>query len=71
MSVMERKTKKDWAHFMEDTANQYKTVEKITIVMDNLNTHEPGSFYEAFPPNKAKHCGIDSILSIRRSMGAG
>ncbi len=22
--------------------------------MDNLNTHEPGSFYEAFPPDKAK-----------------
>jgi hypothetical protein len=27
---------------------------KIKIVMDNLNTHEPGSFYEAFPPDKAK-----------------
>jgi len=22
--------------------------------MDNLNTHEPGSLYEAFPPEKAK-----------------
>ena len=22
--------------------------------MDNLNTHEPGSFYETFPPDKAK-----------------
>jgi len=22
--------------------------------MDNLNTHEPGSFYEVFPPDKAK-----------------
>jgi len=22
--------------------------------MDNLNTHEPGSFYEAFPQDKAK-----------------
>jgi hypothetical protein len=23
-------------------------------VMDNLNTHTPGSFYETFPPDKAK-----------------
>jgi hypothetical protein len=25
-----------------------KVTEKITIVMDNLNTHEIGSFYETF-----------------------
>ena len=31
-----------------------EVTEKITIVMDNLNTHEAGSFYEAFPPDKAK-----------------
>ena len=54
VKVYERKTKEDWAYFMEDIADQYETVEKITIVMDNLNTHEPGSFYEAFPPDKAK-----------------
>jgi len=52
--VTERKTRQYWAYFMEDIANQYETAEKITIVMDNLNTHEPGSFYEAFPPDKAK-----------------
>jgi hypothetical protein len=27
---------------------------KITLVMDNLNTHRPGSLYESFPPAKAK-----------------
>jgi hypothetical protein len=31
-----------------------KKAEKITLVMDNLNTHVPGSFYEMFPPDKAK-----------------
>jgi len=31
-----------------------KQRKKITLVMDNLNTHEPGSFYEVFPPDKAK-----------------
>ena len=54
VKITERKTKKDWAYFLEEIADQYETVEKITLVMDNLNTHEPGSFYEAFPPDKAR-----------------
>ena len=54
VEVTERRTKEDWAHFMEKIADRYETAEKIKIVMDNLNTHEPGSFYEAFPPDKAK-----------------
>ncbi len=54
VKVTERKTKQDWAYFLEEIANQYETAEKITLVIDNLNTHEPGSFYEAFPPDKAK-----------------
>jgi len=52
--VTERKTKRDWACFPEETAGQYGRAEKITLVMDNLNTHEPGSLYETFPPDKAK-----------------
>jgi len=54
VEVSERRTKEDWAHFMEKIADRHKTAKKIKIVMDNLNTHEPGSFYEAFPPDKAK-----------------
>jgi len=44
----------DWACFIEEIAAQYKTSDKITLVMDNLNTHNPGSLYESFPPDKAK-----------------
>lgn len=54
VEVTERKTKKDWAYFLEEISDHYKTAQKITLVMDNLNTHEPGSFYEVFPPDKAK-----------------
>ncbi len=54
VKVTERKTRQDWAYFLEEIADKYETAEKITLVMDNLNTHEPGSFYEAFPPDKAK-----------------
>lgn len=54
VKITERKTKQDWAIFLEEIAIQYKDAQKITLVMDNLNTHEPGSFYEAFLPEKAK-----------------
>ena len=54
IKITERKTKLDWAFFIEEIAAQYETAEKITLVMDNLNTHNPGSLYEAFPPGKAK-----------------
>ncbi len=54
VTVTESKTKKDWACFLEEIATQYESAEKITLVMDNLNTHKPGSLYETFPPDKAK-----------------
>lgn len=54
VKITERKTKQDWAFFLEDIANQNEEVDKITLVMDNLNTHVPGSLYETFLPDKAK-----------------
>jgi len=54
VKITERKTKKDWAQFLEDIAAKYQDAEKITLVMDNLNTHKPGAFYETFSPAKAK-----------------
>jgi hypothetical protein len=54
VKVTERKTKQDWAVFLEEIANQYANAEKITLIMDNLETHKPGSFYESFPAQKAK-----------------
>ena len=54
VKITERKTKRDWAFFLEDIANQNEEVDKITLVMDNLNTHVPGSLYETFLPDKAK-----------------
>lgn len=32
----------------------YPEAEKIVIVMDNLNTHSPASFYETFAPDEAR-----------------
>jgi len=54
VQIKERRTKTDWALFLKDIAGCYDRAEKITLVMDNLNTHVPGSLYEAFPPAVAK-----------------
>lgn len=54
VKITERKTKKDWAEFIEEIADNYPKAKKITLVMDNLNTHKASSFYEAFTPEKAK-----------------
>ena len=54
VTITERKTKRDWACFLEEIAIRYESAEKTTLVMDNLDTHTPGSFYETFPPDKAK-----------------
>jgi len=54
VEITKRRTKKDWARFLENIACKYQDAEKITLVMDNLSTHKAGSFYETFPPCKAK-----------------
>ena len=54
VTITERKTKRDWACFLEEIAAQYESASKIMLVMDNLNTHTPGAFYEVFEPDKAK-----------------
>jgi hypothetical protein len=38
----------------------YPDAEKIVLVMDNLNTHTPGSLYEAFEPTEARRL-IDKL----------
>ena len=52
--VTERRTKLDWAVFVQDISASYPGAKRITLVMDNLNTHTPGSLYKAFAPEKAK-----------------
>ena len=43
--VIQRRTKADWAVFVQDIATNYPDAERITRVMDNLNTHTPASLY--------------------------
>ena len=52
--VLETKGKKDWAGFLKEIADMYQRAVRITLVMDNLSVHEPGSLYELFPPEEAR-----------------
>ena len=54
-SVLERRTKIDWALEMESLLNgRYKAADKVILICDNLNTHTKGAFYEVFKPEKAR-----------------
>jgi hypothetical protein len=51
--VTAQRTKKDYAIFMRSLAASYPDAEKIVLIQDNLNTHNPSSFYETFPAAEA------------------
>ena len=55
VEVTQRKTKEDWARFVKRIADElYPDANKITLVMDNFNTHTASAFYETFAPEEAK-----------------
>jgi transposase len=54
LEVTEQRRRADWARFIRDLVDrQYAQAERIVLVMDNLNTHSPGSLYETFAPEEA------------------
>ena len=55
VKVTDRRTKIDWAECMKFIAEEmYPEALKITVIMDNLNTHSPASLYACFEPTIAK-----------------
>ena len=54
VEVTERRTKTDFAQQMKALVDErFPEAAVIRVVLDNLNTHSPGSLYEAFPPAEA------------------
>lgn len=52
--AQERRTKIDWANQIKWLLNnQYPLAKKVVLVMDNLNTHNTSSLYEAFEAEEA------------------
>jgi hypothetical protein len=59
VEVTDRRTAVDWANFMKHLADvAYPHAERIRVVLDNLNTHQAGSFYEAFEPLEARRLAL-------------
>ena len=55
ITVTEQRTRTDFAHVMRDLVDlHFPTAERITLVLDNLNAHDPASLYQAFEPAEAK-----------------
>lgn len=55
VAVTEQRTRVDWALALRELLNgRYAQARRLTLVMDNLNTHSLASLYEAFPPEEAR-----------------
>lgn len=55
VNVTPRRTKLDFATQMKELVDvHYPAAERITLVMDNLNTHRMSCLYEAFAPDEAR-----------------
>lgn len=55
VSVRERRTTVDWAEEIKYLVDvMYPDVEKIVLVMDNLNIHKQVSLYKKYPASKAR-----------------
>ena len=55
VSVRKQRTAQDWAEEIKYLVDiSYPDVEKIVLVMDNLNTHAVASLYKAFQPAEAR-----------------
>ena len=55
VAVTDRRTRCDWADQIRTLLEvHYRRAERVTLVMDNLNTHSPASLYEAFEPAAAR-----------------
>lgn len=55
VEVTDHHTCQDWAYLMREIVDtHFPTAKRVTVVMDNLNTHKPSSLYKAFPAPEAK-----------------
>jgi transposase len=55
IKVTDQRTAIDWAHQIRNLVDvHYPHAKRITLVMDNLNTHTGASLYKAFEPKEAR-----------------
>jgi len=55
VAVTERRTAKDFAEVLRWLVEDlHPDADRLVLVTDNLNTHDPGCLYEAFEPDRAR-----------------
>ncbi len=55
VEVTKRRRKREFAEEVRRIAEEdYPQAEKVRLVLDNLSTHTPAAFYEAFAPERAR-----------------
>jgi transposase len=55
VEVTDRRTSKDFARFARRVLDEwYPAANRVVLVLDNLSTHAPAAFYEAFEPAEAR-----------------
>jgi hypothetical protein len=55
VQVTDHRTRTDFAHLLRDLVDvRFPDAARIVLVLDNLNTHDPASLYQAFEPAEAK-----------------
>ncbi len=62
-TVYERRTKKEYVHFLKALAACYLKAVKIRLVQDNLNSHNASSFYEHFCAQEAFVFSLKQTIS--------
>jgi hypothetical protein len=72
VEITERRTCRDWAHFIRDLIDgPYANAARIVLIMDNLNTHSTASFYKAFPADEALRLSRKLEIHYPRNMAVG
>lgn len=55
ITIRAQRTHREWAELMKDLVDRhYPAATRITVVLDNLNTHTGASLYKVFPPAEAR-----------------
>ncbi len=55
LELTEHRTRLDFAAFVKELVDgRYRDAVKVVLVLDNLNTHNPASLYDAFAPEEAR-----------------
>lgn len=71
IEVTDQRTAVDFAEAMKFLVDElYPNAQKITVVLDNLNTHTKVSLYKAFPPMEAKRIADRLLLEYTPKHGS-